>query len=289
MNRTRTIGSLYVIAIVLLLLLAVFHLSRTGSGAQPQPEGAAQAQATEQTGSGSGVFWELLEFGPDQSPGSWQAAPGEIVLRLGIAVLLSLILVFRPRKIVTGFVRGLHVAETQILLSVVSAALMLIVGDNAARAFAIFAAVALVRFRTNIRDPKEVTVLLICMALGLAAGVGRWDLGVFLCVFSLVLLWFLERAEPEMVLRPMELKLKTKDAEETRTVVEKVLEENEIESELLRLRQSEDSISQIIFLTQLRLEISTDEISEAIMERDDDLIESISWKRSKKSKTLYQH
>ena len=89
-------------------------------------------------------------------------------------------LAFRPRKGFPLFQRNLYVAQTQILLSAVAAALMMIVGDNAARAFAIFAAVSIVRFRTNIRDPKEVTVLLISLALGLAAGVGRWDLGLAL-------------------------------------------------------------------------------------------------------------
>ncbi|HVF46932.1 MAG TPA: hypothetical protein VNA17_05135, partial [Pyrinomonadaceae bacterium] len=102
----------------------------------------------------------------------------EIVKRLLLAVLLSGILAFRPRKNVPLFRRSLFVSQSQILLAVVAAALMMIVGDNAARAFAIFAAASLVRFRTNIRDPKEITVLLISLALGLAAGFGRWDLGV---------------------------------------------------------------------------------------------------------------
>src|SRR5688572_17898944 len=121
---------------------------------------------------------------------SFFEAASTIVFRLLIAVGLTAILAFRPRKNFPLFKRNLYVAQTQILLSVVAAALMMIVGDNAARAFAIFAAVSLVRFRTNIRDPKEVTVLLISLALGLAAGVGRWDLGVVLALFSLILLYF---------------------------------------------------------------------------------------------------
>ena len=58
-------------------------------------------------------------------------------------------------------------------MAVVAGAMMMVVGDSAARAFGIFAAASLVRFRTNIRDPKEITVLLICLGVGLAAGVGR--------------------------------------------------------------------------------------------------------------------
>src|SRR5688572_30846731 len=112
-------------------------------------------------------------------------AAWEIIIRLFFAVLLSGVLAFRPRKDVPLFRRSLFVSQTQILLAVVAAALMMVVGDSAARAFAIFAAASLVRFRTNIRDPKEITVLLISLALGLAAGVGRWELGIALCLFEI--------------------------------------------------------------------------------------------------------
>ena len=71
------------------------------------------------------------------------------------------------------------------------------------------------RFRTNIRDPKEITVLLISLALGLATGVGRWELAVILTLFVFPLLWLLERRESEEVFRTMELTVKTRNVEET--------------------------------------------------------------------------
>src|ERR687885_1613146 len=98
-------------------------------------------------------------------------------------------LAYRRRKDVPIIQRNPFVAQTHILLAVVAAALMMIVGDNAARAFGIFAAASLVRFRTNIRDPKEITVLLISLAIGLAMGVGRWEIAVIITLFVLPLLW----------------------------------------------------------------------------------------------------
>ena len=82
---------------------------------------------------------------------------------------------------------------------------MMIVADNAARAFGIFAAASLVRFRTNIRDPKEITVLLISLAIGLATGVGKTEVAIILALFSLVVISLLEYYEPEQVFRAMEL------------------------------------------------------------------------------------
>ena len=91
---------------------------------QPADERFFLAKIFEDSGSGASTFVTTVE----------------VIQRLLLAVVLSGILAFRPRKNVPLFRRSLFVSQTQILLSVVAAALMMVVGDNAARAFAIFAA-----------------------------------------------------------------------------------------------------------------------------------------------------
>jgi uncharacterized membrane protein YhiD involved in acid resistance len=140
-----------------------------------------------------------------------------VTWRLLLASLLATLLAFRPHRYRPALQRNPNVAQTQILLAVVASALMMIVGDNAARAFGIFAAASLVRFRTNIRDPKEITVLLINLGIGLATGVGRWELAVILSVFVLATLWVLEYFESRQMLRSMQLKVKTHNISETET------------------------------------------------------------------------
>src|SRR6185369_214271 len=157
----------------------------------PDPRSTPSAQTP-----GNETFIDRL-FGSQHSGAylsgaTWAETMGRISLRLVLAALLGAALAFRPRKRILALKRNPYVSQTQILLAIVAAALMIIVGDNAARAFGIFAAVSLVRFRTNIRDPKEITVLLISLALGLASGVGRWDLALALAIFSLIVLWMLE-------------------------------------------------------------------------------------------------
>ena len=201
------------------------------------------------------------------NPQSATLAAFEIVLRLSLAVILSGILAFRPRKNVPLFRRSLFVSQTQILLAVVAAALMLIVGDNTARAFAIFAAVSLVRFRTNIRDPKEITVLLISLALGLAAGVGRWDLGIALCLFALCLLWLLEYNEPEQIVRSMELTVKTRSPEKTQEILKKIFRRLKIDAEVREIIPPDEKkeIGSISYYINLRLNLTTDKLSDRIL------------------------
>ena len=167
---------------------------------------------------------------------------------------------------------------------------MIIVGDNAARAFGIFAAVSLVRFRTNIKDPKEITVLLISLALGLAAGVGRWDLAVILTIFSLIVLWLLEWHEPQLVFRSMQLKVITKNVPETKRVLNQVFEKYGFDAELRGVDReaSEESPGSIIYLVDISPTVSTDELSEKIVSLDGQHVEGIEWEQQKSYSYMYQ-
>src|SRR5262245_43022049 len=100
--------------------------------------------------------------------------------------------------------------------------MMIVVADNAARAFGIFAAAALIRFRTNISDPKEITVLLVSLSIGLASRVGQWELATALALFVMLILWPLERFEISQVFRAMELEVKTYDLGNTDSALKKI-------------------------------------------------------------------
>src|SRR6478609_8682631 len=243
------------------------------NGQPPREENFFLAKALENATDSSGTLVTTLE----------------IFQRLLLAVVLSGILAFRPRKNVPLFKRSLFVSQTQILLAVVAAALMMIVGDNTARAFAIFAAVSLVRFRTNIRDPKEITVLLISLSLGLAAGVGRWDLGISLCLFALCLLWLLEFKEPEQVFRSMELSVRSRDPERTQDILKKIFDRMKIDAEVREITppDGKKDFGTIVFYLNMRLKLTTDKLSDRILAADDKNIEGISWSKTKNAGDLY--
>jgi hypothetical protein len=117
-------------------------------------------------------------------------------LMLPVAALLGGALgVIRPirRALVR---RPSHVVQTQVLMAIVGAAVMIIVADSLARAFAIAGAAGLVRYRAQIDDPKDAGVLLVSLAVGLAAGSGLFGVALALCVFVILVLWILESIEP---------------------------------------------------------------------------------------------
>ena len=221
---------------------------------------------------------------------TWLETLGRISMRFLLAALLGAALAFRPRKRILALKRNPYVSQTQILLAIVAAALMIIVGDNAARAFGIFAAVSLVRFRTNIRDPKEITVLLISLALGLSSGVGRWDLAVVLCLFSLIVLWLLEWREPGLVFRSMELKVITKNVVSTQRALREVFKTHGFDKELRAVDReaTEESPGSIVYSVDVSPTVSTDEISADILAIDGQNVQGIEWDQKKSYSYLYQ-
>jgi uncharacterized membrane protein YhiD involved in acid resistance len=306
-QRRKEVLTLVIVFVGVLLIsaLAVYFVGNRNTPEYTQVEqpGAAEreplsratpAPAQSPAPAGDETFLDQLmgtrEGGANVRSESWGRSFGHIALRLLLAALLGAALAYRPRRKILALKRNPYVSQTQILLAIVAAALMIIVGDNAARAFGIFAAVSLVRFRTNIRDPKEVTVLLICLALGLASGVGRWDLGLALALFSLVVLWILEWREPEQVFRSMELKVITRNVVATQRALREMFKKYGFDKELRAVDReaTEESPGSIVYSVDVSPTVSTDEISADILALDGQNVEGIEWNQKKSYSYLYQ-
>ena len=235
-------------------------------------------------------------FGPDASGltpstfASWEATSARIALRFALAAFLAALLAFRPRRGLSNRRRNPYVAQTQILMAVVAGAMMMVVGDSAARAFGIFAAASLVRFRTNIRDPKEITVLLVCLGVGLASGVGRWDMAVILTLFVLIALSLLEYFEQYQVFRSMEMTVQTREVDKTNDMLKRMFARHGFDYELRELnRQDPDEpMGKIVYLVNLDTLVSTSKLSDEILSTDPENIDSVEWEQKESKTYIYK-
>ena len=88
-----------------------------------------------------------------------------------------------------------HMIQTQVLLAIVGAIIIMVVAESLARAFAIVGAAGLVRYRARIADPKDAGVLLMAWRSA-SYGHRALLLAVFSCIFIIAVLWLLESIEP---------------------------------------------------------------------------------------------
>lgn len=298
MNKI-TLGVLSTFALILLgsgLLTYVWHdrSAGVGSNAEVQSSGPSASPTPAASPDDSPLIWEL--FGHD-TPGlvpsafaSWKAIAARISLRFALAALLAALLAYRYRHGLSVSRRNPFVAQTQILMAVVAAAMMMVVGDSAARAFGIFAAASLVRFRTNIRDPKEITVLLVCLGVGLASGVGRLDMAVILTLFVLLTLVVLEYYEKYQVFRSMEVKVDTRNVDTTNEALKRLFTRHKFDAELRELNRpdEDDVIGKVVYLVNLSTSISTNKLSEELMTADPDNIDAVEWSQKESQTYIYK-
>jgi uncharacterized membrane protein YhiD involved in acid resistance len=293
-----------VVGIAAVLALAAYILvsrSTQPDTASPAPQTQPQTQ-TKQTppsserpaDSGSGLpipgMSDTAQTSTAPTDETILTIAARITLKLALAALLAAMLAFRPRKDLPALQRNPYVAQTQILLAVVASALMMVVADNAARAFGIFAAASLVRFRTNIRDPKEITVLLVSLAIGLATGVGKVEVAVILSLFILAMLWVLEYYEPAQVFRALELTVMTRKVDETDEVLREIFEKHNIATEIrvVDREDEEDPLGKIVYSLNINPSTSTDQLSEEIFATDPDNIDSVKWDQKKSTSYIYR-
>lgn len=274
-------------------------LASVESDPRSQPRSSPEAEKPKNSSEGeqNGAHTLLGELFGERSPSlapstfaSWEVVAARVLLRFSLAAFLAALLAFRPRKGVSISRRNPYVAQTQILMAVVAGAMMMVVGDSAARAFGIFAAASLVRFRTNIRDPKEITVLLVCLGVGLAAGVGRWDMAIILSLFVLLALAILEYFEQSQVFRAMQVSVATRNTDTTHEVLKRLFKRYRFDAELRELnRPDEDKpMGKIVYLLSIKASTSTDRLSDEIMSTDRENIDSVEWEQKESQTYIYK-
>src|SRR5687768_4260977 len=209
-----------------------------------------------------------------QSLGSWEIDLHAFVA-LPLATALGAALALRPRRRGTPK-RSSPVVQTQIILAIIGALVMIVVGTSLARAFGVVGAAGLVRYRAKIEDPKDAGVMLTTLGVGLGCGVGVYGLAVFATLFIAGVLWVIESFEPS-ARKQFILEVKSKDAAKLQATVESLLRRRRVKYELRESKPEEFS-----FYVELPMEVKTDGISAEIIALDPDPGTGVEWKIEKK-------
>jgi uncharacterized membrane protein YhiD involved in acid resistance len=133
-------------------------------------------------------------------------------------------------------------------------------------------------------------VLLVCLGVGLAAGVGRWDMAVILTGFVLLSLVVLEYFEKYQVFRSMELSVQTRDVDKANVILKRLFARHSSDYELLVLNRqdADEPMGKLVYLVNLDPMISTSKLSEQILAGDPDNIDSIEWDQKESKTYLYR-
>lgn len=111
---------------------------------------------------------------------------GQIGLNLALAFALSFVAATVYRKVNAGPGDTFSFYVTLLVTPVVVAMIMMAIGSNVALSLGLVGALSIIRFRTVIKDPRDMAYLFLVIAIGLCCGSGAYPLAIvgtfFVCV-----------------------------------------------------------------------------------------------------------
>jgi uncharacterized membrane protein YhiD involved in acid resistance len=132
----------------------------------------------------------MFDFFPDQ-PAFQYPDLVNIVYSLAWAFVLASLIAITHRLTFLGESYPKNFFQALVLGAIVTAMVMMAVGDSLARGLGVFGAMAIIRFRTRIDDPRNVLFLFAALSSGLAVGVFGLAISfagtVFFCLTAFIL------------------------------------------------------------------------------------------------------
>lgn len=105
----------------------------------------------------------------------------ELIIALGSSTVLTLLLAKLYMVTHGGYSYSKSFLQTIVLVGVTVALIMIIIGSDIARAFALVGAMSIVRFRTPVKDARDLAFVFAAIAIGMACGT---QFHVFAAIFT---------------------------------------------------------------------------------------------------------
>ena len=119
----------------------------------------------------------MLDFSILQSSSEHPTAM-TILLTILFSFVLSCLVVLTYDLTTKAIKRPYHFLQSLTLISMVAATVMQAVGDSLARGLGMLGALAIIRFRTTLRDPRNMTFMFASIACGIACGVQGYIIAI---------------------------------------------------------------------------------------------------------------
>ncbi|MDH3324859.1 MAG: DUF4956 domain-containing protein [Candidatus Peregrinibacteria bacterium] len=179
--------------------------------------------------------------------------PIQIIFLLGLAALLGMVISWTYHRTHKGFSYSQSFANTLILMTVITTLIIMVIGDNIARAIGIFGAFSIVRFRTSVKDTRDTAFIFFALAIGLAVGTGSLAIGITGTIALSILIFALYHgnfAGPKKLDYVLNFKMDSKDHADN---IFKTIFAKHLKTETLLNVESKDRGNHLVFTFNIGL------------------------------------
>lgn len=117
----------------------------------------------------------------------------DILINMIMAFIFGFVISSLYRITYKGYSYSASFVNTLIIITMVTAVVIMVIGNNLARAFGLVGAMSIIRFRTVLKDTRDIAFVFFSLAAGMAAGAGNYLIGLIggtlISLIILVLFW----------------------------------------------------------------------------------------------------
>ncbi len=100
----------------------------------------------------------------------------DIISNLTVALAAGIFMAWLYKSTYKGAGYASSFVSSLVLLTLITALVIMVIGNNLARAFGLVGAMSIIRFRTAIKDIMDIVFIFFALAVGMASGVGYFKL-----------------------------------------------------------------------------------------------------------------
>lgn len=169
----------------------------------------------------------------------------DILINLSLSILLGLFISYVYKYTHKGVSYSQSFMLTIVFVTIIVAMVMMVIGNNIARAFALVGALSIIRFRTVVKDTKDTAYIFLALASGMAAGTSSYFLALSGSIITSTVAYILfvtnygSIFSSEFILR---FRLKTEESNNAPVYLD-VLKRFTKKSNMLHIEPSGDSLS----------------------------------------------
>jgi uncharacterized membrane protein YhiD involved in acid resistance len=97
---------------------------------------------------------------------------GDVLANMGIAFACCMVIALFYRYTYRGPGYSVSFINSLVVLGMITAVVIMVIGNNLARAFGLVGAMSIIRFRTAVKETMDIVYIFFSLSIGMAAGVG---------------------------------------------------------------------------------------------------------------------
>ena len=117
----------------------------------------------------------------------------EVIANILMSFILASVVAIVYRRTHRGLSYSQGFVISIVMLGMITSVVMMVIGNNLAKAFTLVGALSIIRFRTAVKDPRDIAYVFLVLAIGMACGTNNYYLGIISTVMISLIIALLNR------------------------------------------------------------------------------------------------